>query len=130
MMVDSVSSVAKERLVNKVQRVLICGPSVFMMSIEASLAGLPGMEVLCLNCHLPDDEALIIALAPDVVIVERNGDHADHVRALLRQGLPLLELAMCQDVVTVLSGRQVQISGTEDLAQVIGQVAVSGSGKE
>ena len=115
---------------NKIQRVVVCGPSVFMMSIEAGLVNLPGMEVLRINCHLPDAEARIMALAPDVVIVERNGEHADCGRALLRQGLPLVELAACQDVVTVLSGRQVQISGTEELAQVIGQVAVSGSGKE
>ena len=114
----------------KSQRVVICNPSIFMMSIEASLARLPGIEVLRLDCPLPDAEARIMALAPDVVIVERNGDHSDQARAMLRRGLPLVELTSCQDVVTVLSGRQVQVSGIEGLAQVIEQIAVSSPGKE
>jgi hypothetical protein len=115
---------------NQVQRVVICGPSVFLMSIEASLARLPGMEVLRLNCRLPDAEARIMALAPDAVIVERNGDHADQARAMLRQGLLLVELDASQDVVTILSSHQVRVSGAEDLAQVIEQIGASGPGED
>jgi hypothetical protein len=95
------------------------------MSIEASLAELPGMEVVRLNPHLPGAEAHIMALSPDVVIVERSDD-AGQARTLLSHGLPLVELDASRNVVTVLNGRQVQVSETEDLARVIEQITTGG----
>ncbi len=103
--------------------VVIWGTSVFLMSIEAGLAKLPGMEVVRLNPHLPGAEARIMALAPDVVVVERSDNHAGQARTLLSHGLPLVELDASRNVVTVLSGRRVQVSETEDLARLIEQVA-------
>jgi hypothetical protein len=108
---------------NHVQRVVICGTSVFLMSIEAGLAKLPGMEVVRFNPHLPDAEARIMALSPDVVIAEWGDNHADLARTLLSHGLSLVELDASRNAVTVLSGRQVRVSETEDLARVIEQVA-------
>ena len=111
---------------NYVQRVVIWGTSVFLMSIEAGLAKLPGMEVVRLNPHLPGAEARIMALSPDVVIVERGNDHAGRAQMLLSHGLSLVELDASRDAVTVLSGRQVQVSETEDLARLIEQIASGG----
>ncbi len=111
---------------NYVRRVVIWGTSVYLMSIEAGLAKLPGMEVVRLNPHLPGAEARILALSPDVVIVERSDNHADLARTLLSHGLPLLELDASRNAVTVLSGRQVRASETEDLARVIEQAASGG----
>ena len=96
------------------------------MSIEAGLAERPGMEVVRLDPHLPDAEARIVALAPDVVIVERGDDHAGQARTLLSQGLPLVELDASRNAVTVLSGRQFQLSEMEDLVRVIEQSATGG----
>ncbi len=47
-------------------------------------------------------------------------------RTLLSHGLPLVELDASRNAVTVLSGRQVQVSETEDLARVIEQIANGG----
>jgi len=105
--------------VNPIRRVVICGTSVFLMAIEAGLAKLPGMEVVRLNPHLPGAEARIMALSPDVVIVERSDNHAGQTQMLLSHGLPLVELDASRNVITVLSGRQVQVSKMEDLVRVI-----------
>ena len=71
--------------------VVIWGTSVFLMSIEAGLAKLPGMEVVRLNPRLPNAEARILALSPDVVIVGHNGGSEGLVLALLDRGFPLIE---------------------------------------
>ena len=107
---------------NPVQRVVICGTSLYLMSIEVSLDKLPEMQVVRLDTRLPNSEELIVALEPDVVIVERDGDHARRVRPLLNRGLPLVELDASRNELVVLSGRQVQVFETDDLARVIVEI--------
>ena len=105
-----------------VQRVVIWGTSVYLMSIEAGLAALPGMEVVRLNPHLPNAEVRILALSPDVVIVEQRSDnHADLARTLLNHGLSLVEVDANENTVTLLNGRRVPISEIGDMVRVIGE---------
>ena len=101
--------------------VVICGTSVYLMSIEAGLAALPGMEVVRLNPHLPNAEVRILALSPDVVIVERSDNHADLARTLLNHGLSLVEVDANENTVTLLNGRRVPISEIGDMVRVISE---------
>ncbi|TEU14762.1 MAG: hypothetical protein E3J21_14900 [Anaerolineales bacterium] len=109
-----------------VRRIVIWGTSVFLMSIEAGLAALPGMEVVRLNPHLPGAEARIMALSPDVVIVGHNGGSEGLVLALLDRGFPLIELDAAQGMLIILNGCRVQVSEMEDLVRVIEQIANGG----
>ncbi len=107
---------------NPIRRVVICGTSVFLMSIEAGLTNKSGMEVVRLNHRLPNAKTRIMALSPDVVIVERGDTRADQARALLSHGLSVVELDASRDTVTVLSGLQFQVSETQDLARLIKEI--------
>ena len=57
---------------DRVQRVVICGQSIFLLAIEAGLAALPEVEVSRFDSRLPAVADRIAALEPDVVVVERN----------------------------------------------------------
>jgi len=111
---------------NPVQRVIVCGTSVFLMSIEVGMAGQPGMEVVRIDPHLPGAKTRILDLSPDVIIMERGDNHAELAQALLNEGLPLVEMDGSRDAATVLSGRQVRVSEVEDLVRVIEQIALAG----
>ena len=113
-----------------VQRVVICGTSLYLMSIEVSLDKLPEMQVVRLDTRLPNSEERILALAPDVIIVERDSDDAHRVRPLSSRGLPLVELDMRQNKIMVQSERLLLVCELDDLAQIIQQVAAGDPAQE
>ncbi len=104
---------------SQVQRIVICGKSVFLMAIEAGLAALPGIEVLRFDPYLSDAIARIVSIAPDVVILERGGDDGGLTRALQSRSLLLVELDVERSTVTLLTGREVSVSGAADLIELI-----------
>ncbi len=106
---------------NHIQRVVICGKSVFLMAIEAGLAALPGIEVVRLDSYLIDATARIVSIAPDVVILERDGDVGGLAQELLRLGLRLVELDTERSTATFLDRREVSVSGAADLIKLIEQ---------
>jgi len=111
---------------NPVQRVVLCGTSVFLMAIEVRMARQPGMEVVRIDPHLPGAKARVLDLSPDVIIMERSDNHAELAQALLNEGLPLVEMDGSRSAATVLSGRQVRVSEMEDLVRVIEQIGLGG----
>ncbi len=103
----------------QIQRVVVCGTSVFIMSIEAGLTALPEMEVIRIDPRLPAAVERITALEPDIVLAQQDGACADLTLALVNRGLPLLELDARQNHATLLSGARVMVAGADDLVQVI-----------
>ncbi len=102
-----------------VQRVVICGTSVFIMAIEARLAALPGMEVVRVDPRLPAAVERITALEPDIVLAQQDGTCANLTLALVNQGLPLIKQDVGQNEATLLSSVRVPIVETDDLVQAI-----------
>ena len=107
------------------QRVVICGQSIFMLAIEAGLAGLPEVDVVRFNSFLPAVVDRIAALEPDVVLVERDSGDAVLLLALLERGFPLIKLDEAQGVLCVLNRHRVSVQGVEDLAHAIQQISAS-----
>ncbi len=107
---------------NSRHRIVICGESIFLMAIEARLADVPGIDVARLDPHLPTVADRIVALEPDVVVIERDQGHGDLALALLSQGLPLLELDSQQGQATLLTGARVVAAEVDSLMRVLERV--------
>ncbi len=107
---------------NSRYRVAICGESIFLLAIEASLADVPGIDVVRFDPHLPAVADRIIALEPDIIVTERDQGHGDLALTLLSRGLPLLELDSEQAQAMLLTGARVATAEMNNLVQVIEQV--------
>ncbi|MCP4542282.1 MAG: hypothetical protein GY832_34605 [Chloroflexi bacterium] len=104
--------------------VVVCGASLFLSVVAGSLRPLPELQVFQLNLRFPATLAYVVGMAPDAVIIDRDDDDGGLVRALLKHGLPLIEVDASKSAVTILSGRQVQVSETSDLVDAIRRMAV------
>ncbi len=104
---------------NHVQRIVICGTSVFILAIEARLAALPEMEVMRVDPRLPAAVERITALEPDIVLAQQDGACTGLTMAMVNQGLPLIKLDVGQSQATLLSSVRVPIVEADDLVQVI-----------
>ena len=76
----------------RTQRVVICGQSIFMVAIEAGLAGLPEVEVIRFDSRLPAVADRIAAVKPKLVLVERISGDGSVGSEMLQRGLPVIEL--------------------------------------
>jgi hypothetical protein len=103
---------------NRVSRIVVCGTSIFLSAIEVSLAGRTANEVVRAPPHLSS----IIALEPNVVILERNDGDADLKLALLERGFPLIELDADPNRGALLTSRRVSISRVSELSQLINDI--------
>ena len=100
-------------------RIVLCGQSIFLHTIEAALAENPAIEVLRLHPSLPSIVKRIMAWQPDIVLVERKPKHNELVLALLDQGLPLVELEAAAKRGTFLVGRDIPFANLDDLTYLI-----------
>jgi ABC-type Fe3+-hydroxamate transport system substrate-binding protein len=107
----------------RMQHVVICGQSIFLLAIEAGLAALPEVEVVRVDSHLPGVVDRIAALEPDVVVVERAGGEAELALELLGRGLPVMEIDAAEGTLTILHGHRVPARGAEDLAHAVSSIA-------
>lgn len=107
-------------------RVALCGQSVFLIAIEAGLAALPGVEVTRFNPHLPAAAERIMALKPDLVMMEQDKGDSDLALVLLNGGLPLVELDTQHQQAILLTGNVFSISDTADLIRLIEQIKPKG----
>jgi len=107
----------------KVQQIVVCGQSIFMLAIEAGLVALPEVHVVRFNSHLPAVADRIAALEPDAVITDVDEGNRDLALALLERGLPLIELDETQGVLSVLKRHRLPDQSVEGLAQAIEQIA-------
>ena len=100
-------------------QIIICGQSIFLTAIEASLANLPEFVVKRLALSYPGLVERIAAMEPDLILLEGFNGHGELALALLNRGLALLELHPQSGQVTLLSGRQHSITEPKELLQLI-----------
>ncbi len=108
-----------------IYRIVICGQSISTAAIEASLAAMPEVEVIRLDPRFPALMTRILALQPDIVVIERNDAHDSLARSLLCQGLPLIELNAQSDQGALFTRHQISLKDRQDVARLIEQIASS-----
>jgi hypothetical protein len=89
------------------------------MAIEASLAALPEVEVIRLHAHLPALLERIIALQPDMVVIEHNQNRSDLALALLNRGLRLVVLDSEQPQGLLITGHTFPVSDLAELTNTM-----------
>jgi len=113
------------------KNILLCGNSIFIAGLAASLQDAEGLAVTSTDLEGLRD---LRDPLPDVVIVDLNG--ADAGRAVAhfcaRPGLLVLGVDAARGVLTVLTGPQMTVADTGDLAQLVQRFVSSktGSGGE
>jgi len=108
------------------KNILLCGSSIFMAGLAASLQGVAGLAVTNADLGgLPEQ-----GLAPDAVIVDLNDADAGRAMARFcaRPGLLVLGVDAARSVLTVLSGPQMTVADTGDLAQLVQRFVLSEAG--
>ena len=103
-------------------KVVLCGDTLVLAGLQASLAAYAGLEVLCL-ADSPADEQDFSTLRADVVIVDAAAIPSPPLRLL--NNLPPDILLVSVDVVTnrvqVWSSQQLSAVSTHDLVALIGR---------
>jgi len=100
------------------RKVLLCGNSILIAGLLASLSGVKGLEVAQVEltglADLPDPSI-------GVVIVDLSDPYAAHAvtQFCVRPGLLVLGVDVNRSVLTVLSGSQMTVSDVVDLTQLI-----------
>ncbi len=106
------------------KNILLCGSSILIAGLGASLQGVEGLDVTNGDLTSLQNQP---GLSPDVVIVDLND--ADAARAVARfcarPGLLVLGVDAARSVLTVLSGSQMAVSDTGDLAQLVKRFVLS-----
>jgi DNA-binding NarL/FixJ family response regulator len=99
----------------------LCGSSLFMAGLEASLKAIDGFAVVRIDTTLPNAVDHLAVLCPDVVIFDLDAPQAQFVVSFLSEhpGLPLVGLGLTSDRVVVLSSQQYTAQTMRDLARVI-----------
>jgi hypothetical protein len=101
--------------------VVLYGNSLFIAGVEASLRDRLGLDVVRINATLPDAGQRLIALCPDVLILDLAAHHSEFAIPFLRKhpGLPVIDLDVTSNTVIVLSTQRYTALTVNDLAQVI-----------
>jgi hypothetical protein len=100
------------------------GNSLFIAGVEASLQHRSELTVARIDASLPDAADCLVALNPDVVVMDLDDPDAGLLLSFLREhpGLPVLGLGLADDRAVVLSSQRVTALTTTDLAEVIATV--------
>ena len=108
-----------------IYRIVICGQSISTAAIEASLVTMSEVEAVRLDPRFPALLERILALQPDMVMIERDNVHDNLARSLLSQGVPLIELNAQSDQGSLFTRHQVSLKDPQDVARLIEQIAAS-----
>lgn len=100
-------------------RIVLCGRSIFLHTIESVLVEHPAVEVLRLSPHLPSIVERITIWRPDIVLIERGAKNSELALALLSQGVPLVEMEAAGDRGTFLMGHDIPLASLDDLIQLL-----------
>jgi len=103
---------------DQIQRVVLCGDSVFMLAIDASLAALPGVETSRFNPHLPDLSARIAAQEPNLILLEKKMNDEIPLE-LLHEDIPSILINPEERNITTINSAVVQKAEIGDLVQII-----------
>ena len=103
--------------------IVVCGYSIYMDSIVASLEQTG--DVIITRLHARRGVLLrIMALAPNVVILDDQIHSNELIAALLHRDFPVLLLDAQQNSITKFSKQRITILNATDLIKVVEQVAL------
>jgi hypothetical protein len=110
--------------VEKVSGVLVlalCGESLFIEGIEASLRDREGVEIVRLDTSRPTGVQVLDKLGPDVIVFDLTPSQLSYVCTLLRNhpDVVLIGLDIDRDLALFLSGEWRRLPTVADLMQVI-----------
>ena len=103
-------------------KVVLCGDTLVLAGLQASLAAYAGLEVLCLADSLADEQDFS-TLRADVVIVDAAAIPSPPLRLLnnLPPDILLVSVDVAANRVQVWSSRQLSAISTHELVALIGQ---------
>jgi hypothetical protein len=108
--------------VEKVVRVLaLCGESMLIEGIEASLRDRQGVEIVLLDTSQPDASLLLDKLSPDIIVFDLAPSQLSCIFTFLRKhtDIVLIGLDINSDLALFLSGGWCMLPTVADLIQVI-----------
>jgi DNA-binding NarL/FixJ family response regulator len=107
------------------RNVVVCGDSLLMVCVEASLKQMAGWHVLRFNTTQPNADERLRALHPDVLLFDLAVGLPGYPLSLLQEqhALALIGLHASCDRVIVLSGQQRPASTIGELTQAIQSLA-------
>ena len=99
----------------------LCGESLFVEGIEASLRDREGVEIVRLNTSRPSEVQVLNKLSPDVVVFDLTPSQLSCVCTFLRthNDVVLVGLDTDRDLALFLSGEWRRLPSVADLMQVI-----------
>ncbi len=103
------------------RRVVLCGDSLLIAAMRASLDAYPSLDVIALPALSAVELERAIALAPAAVIFDEDGERREQLLSLLqeRPDLLLIQVDVCSHAMLVLSGRRLTEPSTQDLVHLI-----------
>jgi hypothetical protein len=103
------------------RRVVLCGDSLLLAAMRASLDAYPSLEVITLAAPSAAQLERVVALDPAAVIFDGGSERRDRLLSLLqeRPDLLLIQVDVCSHGMLVLSGRHLHEPTTLDLVQLI-----------
>ncbi len=99
----------------------LCGESLLIDGIEASLQGREGVEVVLLDTSQPDAVQALDRLSPDIIVFDLTPSQLNCVFSFLRThtDIILIGLDLDRDLALFLSGEWRMLPTVADLMQVI-----------
>lgn len=111
----------KEETMNRSARVVIYGDSVSLAGLAIALNRQPGIEVVTLLPHQPDEETQLHSLDPKVIVFDQQQGNALNLLSCLGQNshLTLIGMNADTDQISIWSGQRRQVGSLRDLTAAI-----------
>lgn len=109
--------------------VAICGSSLFLACVGASLSSKSELAVVQIDAALPNVRERLTELSPDLIIFD-VGESRVQLLGLAsgeNPNPPMLGLGLTKNTVVTLTGQQYSMFSTEDLVQLIEEQVAKGS---
>jgi hypothetical protein len=103
------------------KKVVLCGGSLFIAGLDASLSAIPGLEIQCVNVHEEKDLEKLYSDGPNVIIVEMGLASGNLTLKLMREypHVTLIALDPESESLLILSVRHHIVLAAADLEKVI-----------
>ena len=112
---------ARVEKASEVRVLALCGESLLMEGIEASLRGREGVKIVLIDASRPDALKVLNKLTPDIIVFDLIPSQMICVFAVLRThtDVVLIGLDIDSDLALVLSGEWRRLPSVADLMQVV-----------
>lgn len=107
---------------NDSRRIVLCGASIYMLAIESGLSKMEEVDIVRIDPYHPNSVERINELEPNVVIMERNGDHSVLALDILWENKPLIVLDEARRSIMVLNSMYMPKAGIMELTSVIEEI--------